>query len=249
MSKKLRKKDSPRTRELPLDMADECDVAEPPLAEVSADARHTFRPSSRRLPGPHMPGARASSQMLLEMLDDVHLVGELRHPVPTFQDVLVFLRAGARRALERSLMALRDAHVGSPDDVRRSRAWKVFFLLTPCMLLVRAKLKGAAGRRELLQRIQSHGQGQWQALLADARDASCWPQKSRDTRDAEAAAVHRRELACAKVRRGEPSRDRHLFTAAELAPGNEVTLAASTDASKRPQIKRPPQAREPIPAE
>ena len=133
-------------------------------------------PSRRRRAGSQVltcpAPAPPTRQMLLEMLDDVHLVGELRHPVPTFQDVLVFLRAGARRALERSLMALLDAHVGSPDDVRRSRAWKVF-LLTPRMLLARAKLKGAAGRRELLQRIQSHGQRQWQALLADVRDASC----------------------------------------------------------------------------
>ena len=49
-----------------------------------------------------------------------------------------------------------------------------------------------------------------------------------------AAAAHRRELACAKVRMGEPSRARHVLTAAELAPGNEATLAALTVASKRP---------------
>ena len=129
----------------------------------------------------------------------------------------------------------------SGDDVRRSRARKLF-LLTPRMLLARPKLQGAAGRRELLQSIQSHEQGRWQALLADARDAGCSPQKSRDTIDAEAAAAHQRKLACAKVRKGELFRARHLLTAAELAPGNEATLAALTDASKRPP-------REPIPAE
>ena len=38
---------APRARsllELPLDMADECNGAEPPLAEVLAGARHTFQP-------------------------------------------------------------------------------------------------------------------------------------------------------------------------------------------------------------
>ena len=101
-------------------------------------------------------------------------------------------RAGVRRALKRSILALRDAYVGSPDDVRRPRAWKLF-LLTPRMLLARPKLQGAAGRRELLQRIQSHEQGQWQALLANARDAGCLPRKNRDTFDAEAA------LACPRT--------------------------------------------------
>ena len=36
--------------ELPLDMADECDGAEPPLAGVLADARHTFPVMTSRLP-------------------------------------------------------------------------------------------------------------------------------------------------------------------------------------------------------
>ena len=42
----------------------------------------------------------------------------------------------------------------------------------------------------------------------------------------------------------ELSRARHLLTAAELAPGNAATLAALTDASKRPPLPR-----EPVPAE
>ena len=50
--------------------------------------------------------------------------------------------------------------------------------------------------------------------------------------------------ACARVRRGELSRARHVFTAAELAPGDEATRAALTDPAKRP-----PQPREPIPPE
>ena len=212
---------------------------------ASASKEQSCAPSSPA--GSQVPTCPAPAppthQMLLEMLDDVHLVDELRHPVPTLQDVPVFLRAGVRRALKHSLLALRDAYVGSPDDVRRSGAWN-FFLLTPHMLLARPKLQGEAGSCELLQRIQSHEQGWWQALLADARDAGCSPRKNRDTLDAEAAAAHRRELACAKVRMGELSRARHVLTAAELAPGNEATLAALTFASKRP-----PQAREPIPVE
>ena len=36
--------------ELPLDMADECDGTEPPLADVLAGARHTFHVPASRLP-------------------------------------------------------------------------------------------------------------------------------------------------------------------------------------------------------
>ena len=36
--------------ELPLDMADECDGTEPPLADMLADARHTFHVPASRLP-------------------------------------------------------------------------------------------------------------------------------------------------------------------------------------------------------
>ena len=46
------------------------------------------------------------------------------------------------------------------------------------------------------------------------------------------------------MRRGELSRARQLLTAAELAPGNAATLAALTDPAKRP-----PLARDPVPAD
>ena len=84
-------------------------------------------------------------------------------PVPTLQDVLVFLRAGVRRALERSLAALRGANVGSPHDACRARAWKLF--LTPRMLLARPSEQGAAGRRALLPRVRAREQVCWQRLV------------------------------------------------------------------------------------
>ncbi|CAE7030091.1 unnamed protein product [Symbiodinium natans] len=62
--------------------------------------------------------------------------------------------------------------------------------------------------------------------------------------DAEAVAERRREAACARTRQGELSRARQVLTSAELAPGDEATRAALTDPAKRP-----PQPREPIPAE
>jgi len=56
--------------------------------------------------------------------------------------------------------------------------------------------------------------------------------------DAEAVAERKCEQACAKVRKGELSRARHLLTAAELAPGNEAAWRLLANPARRPPRPR-----------
>ena len=174
-------------------------------------------------------------------LDAVDLVAEFQRPIPTLQDVPVFMRAGVRRALTFSLRALRDAYA-EEDGARVERAWKLF-LLTPRMLLARPESQGAVGRQELLERLLAFERGDWVELLTGAQAGRSHARGSSGGSADARTAERRREAACTKVRRGELSRARQLLTAAELAPGNAATLAALIDPSKRP-----PTARDPIPA-
>ena len=177
-------------------------------------------------------------------LDTVDLAEELRCPVPTLQDVPPFMRAAVRAALTTALQRLRDSaeRVPALDEAPASRAWKLF-LLAPRMLLARTHLHGARGRDELLARAAAFRRGEWAQLLVAAR-RSTPVRKQRADVAAEDVAERKREQACAKVRRGELSRARHILTAAELAPGNEATWRLLADPARRP-----PQPRTPVPSE
>ena len=177
-------------------------------------------------------------------LDTVDLAEELRCPVPTLQDVPPFMRAAVRAALTTALQQLRDSaeRVPALDEAPASRAWKLF-LLAPRMLLARTHLHGARGRDELLARAAAFRRGEWAQLLVAAR-RSAPVRKQRADVAAEDVAERKREQACAKVRRGELSRARHILTAAELAPGNEATWRLLADLARRP-----PQPRTPVPSE
>ena len=91
------------------------------------------------------PPATATSDAAWEALDDVDLSEELRHPVPTLQDVPPFMRAAVRSALTTALTRLRAAHAaGQGTAPTASRAWKLF-LLAPRMLLTRSEQQGRSG--------------------------------------------------------------------------------------------------------
>ena len=89
-------------------------------------------------------------------LDDVDLAAEMRHPVPTLQDVPSFMRAAVREALVQALRRLKRAlaEPGSAESVDAARAWKLF-LLAPRMLLTRTDQHGSQGRAELLGRASA----------------------------------------------------------------------------------------------
>ena len=181
--------------------------------------------------------ASAVAEDAWRTLDAVDLESEFRHPVPTLQDVPPFMRAALRGALMHALARLhaeteRDSH----DEAARSRAWKLF-LLAPRMLLARPKQRGAQGRAELLGRAEAFQRGAWQSLLQSARHHT--PSGGQETLLSPEEVVERkRELACAKVRKGEVSRARQVLTAAEIAPGDDATWAALTDPARRPAVPR-----------
>ena len=148
-----------------------------------------------------------------EQLDAVDLQEELRHPVPTLQDVPPFMRSSVRGALVLALNHLRSA---GDEDGATLRAWKLF-LLAPRMLLARPAIKrGPGGREELLSRAAAFQQGEWIRLLREAR-----------------------QLPGAEDAAPEPNA-RQVLTAPALAPGTEQTYAALTDPARRPAVPRQP---------
>ena len=114
------------------------------------------------------PAAAAQADAWLS-LDNVDLQEELRHPVPTLQDVPPFLRAAVRGALVQALERLRaERSEGAATGTGSSRAWKLF-ILVPRMLLARTALRGPQGRAELLGRATAFQRGEWLQLLQSAR--------------------------------------------------------------------------------
>ncbi|CAE7533395.1 unnamed protein product [Symbiodinium natans] len=171
-----------------------------------------------------------------QWLDGLDLLAELRRQVPTLHTVPRFLAAGVRHALVSALQAIRVAHEGR-DDVARVRAWKLFLLL-PRLLLARCFETGGEGRAVLLRRVQLFREGRWDSLHGQL---GAVPSRTRQPTTPDASEA-RAAAACARVRRGEISRARQVLTAAALAPGDEATLRALTDPSRRP-----PQPLRPVP--
>ncbi|CAE7233923.1 PPP1R12B [Symbiodinium sp. CCMP2592] len=166
-------------------------------------------------------------------LDAVDLAAEFGTPVPTMQSVPAFLRAGVRQAFVFALRPLREAYRRGAAPPQ-TRAWKLF-LLSPRLLLHRAREPGTVGREALLQRTRDFLAGRWDALLGAARAAAGVPRTNRtaavpDAAGEEAARARRRELACANVWRGEVSRAR----GAAIVPGTDDTFAALSDPARRP---------------
>ena len=106
-------------------------------------------------------------------LDDIDLAEELRHPVPTIQEVPPLLRGVRARAL---VQALRGLEAAQRYDRREqvTRAWTLF-LLAPRMLLACVPEHGRAGRRVLLDKAQAFQRGEWTTLLRQARDGRRGP--------------------------------------------------------------------------
>ncbi|CAE7568781.1 unnamed protein product [Symbiodinium natans] len=171
-----------------------------------------------------------------QWLDGLDLLAELRRQVPTLHTVPRFLAAGVRHALVSALQAIRVAHEGR-DDVACVRAWKLFLLL-PRLLLARCVETGGEGRAVLLRRVQLFREGRWDSLHGQL---GAVPSRTRQPTTPDASEA-RAAAACARVRRGELSRARQVLTAAALAPGDEATLRALTDPSRRP-----PQPLRPVP--
>ncbi|CAE7573040.1 unnamed protein product, partial [Symbiodinium sp. KB8] len=215
-----------------------------PGARVRTAVRAAFG-NDQRTDVPECPPPATAGLRGWEQLDAIGLADELRHPVPTMQDVPPFLRAAVRSALVHALTELRMAGTlnlaESEAAARASRAWKLF-LLVPRMLLTRAAQQGSQGRAELLERAAAFQRGEWTQLIRAAQPSHRAP--ARQPPPPDAATSRKRNQACAKVRQGELSRARQVLAAAELAPGTDATWQALTDPARRP-----PQPLEPLPAE
>ncbi|CAE7629322.1 unnamed protein product [Symbiodinium sp. CCMP2592] len=162
-----------------------------------------------------VPTCTAEADAAWGALDAVDLTAELRHPVPTLQDVPPFLRAAVRGSLVKALTHLHAALVeGEAQSSAASRAWKLF-LVAPRMLLARPEHQGAQGRAILPARAQPFQRGEWTQLLAAARPR--WRPETALGLHVAVLAERNRERACTKVRQGDISRARHVLTAAELA--------------------------------
>ena len=239
-------------------LADALRAGEPPPAHAAASPTRTGRPrrgrrnrtpvesSARRGGGDSsdaasaaptaaclaQPARRPASPPTLEALDAVDLLAELRGPVPTLQDVPVFLRGGLRRALEFALTALRAASAGPAEEAVRARAWKLF-LLTPRMLLARTAETGAAGSRELLARVGAYERAEWPALLERARAQHRPARGASNIADAKAAAAHRRARSLRACKRGSApglsgARAEHYKVLLDQADALELLAEAAT---------------------
>ena len=148
------------------------------------------------------------------------------------------LTAGVRRCFIRHLNDLQVAY-RRRDEPAREAAWKLF-LLAPRLLLARCRDTGPIGRAALLRRVELFESGAWEQLLREAR-AGVPTGSQRNMPHTDAGVL---EEACEGVRQGQLTHARPTLTAAALAPGNDETLHALSDPSRRP-----PHWRREIPAE
>ena len=146
------------------------------------------------------------------------------------------MRSALRTSLMRSLRGLQDAY-GRGDEPQASACWKLF-LLTPRMLLAKPQQRGAEGHQVLETRARKWSNGEWAALLQEARDTQ--GRRARPSLPPEEEEQARYEQACALVRLGTPSRARSTLTASPIAPGTEETRRHLVDPARRPPSLRSP---------
>ena len=171
----------------------------------------------------------------------VDLREELRHPTPTLQDVLLFMRAAVRNALTSAI-----ARLIAPASSTRcstspgaSRAWRTSSY-SP-------RIPRACCWRGRSNKVRKAGhwssRGQQRSSTANGDPGARAPEPPMEL-DPAVAFERKRQPACAEFRQGELTRTRQVLTAAELAPGTNATWVALTESTKRP-----PDARFPPPAE
>ena len=213
-------------------------AAAPPAAERADSQAETDGAAVGNEAPPVGSPPPAWPRAALAWLGTIDLAEEFRSQLPTIRSVPRFLMAGVRRCLIRCLNDLQIAY-RRRDEPAREAAWKLF-LLAPRLLLARCRDTGPVGRAALLRRVELFESGAWEQLLREAR-AGAPTAGQRNVPRTDAAVL---EEACERVRQGQLTRARQTLTAAALAPGNDETLHALSDPSRRP-----PHRRREIPAE
>ena len=166
--------------------------------------------------------------MGMASLDGVDLAEIFKQRARVLRTVPFFLKGAFRGAMR---VALEEAQCARDrnDDNRDTRAWKLFLLL-PRMLLSRPPRGGRVPRKQLEERFQKFSAGQWAELIEASASLS--------TRGSEAAVRRRRrdqgdnvsKRALELVQMGELSAGRLALEGAQIAPGDDATYKALTDA-------------------
>ena len=150
-------------------------------------------------------------------------------------------RARVMRTVPLFLLGKRNAPETGTTTTETRELGNCFF--SPRMLLSRPPRGGRVPRKQLEERFQKFSAGQW----ADLIEAST----SLSTRGSEAAVRRRRgdqadnvskraDRALELVQMGELSAGRLALEGAQIAPGDDATFKALTDATRRPPVPRAP---------
>ena len=192
------------------------------LPEVEADV----------LP-PRAPQLRAA----FEAMDQVNVVGIFHHRAAVMKTVPRFLQGPFRNVMKVVLEEV----MASDDPTRKERGWKVFLML-PRMLLHRPPGGGHVSRNKLSSRFEAFNRGEWTSLIeaSIACDAQAAQSRCRQRRRAADVVEQRAIRAETLVQVGELSHARQVLEGADLAPGNQATLDALSDQSRRPALPREP---------
>ena len=185
----------------------------------------------------HTPAFRAA----LQSLDRVSLVEEFSRRPCIMKSVPKFFRGPCRKAMR---VAMDEANCGVP--ARQERGWKLFVLL-PRLLLFRHARGGNMGKEKFAKRCDMFVDGEWAELLRGSRKCAedmASLNRRRQRRVHADPFVKRVEKATMLVQVGELSSARQALEGAELAPGNDATLTALKDPSKRPPVPRDPLPRD-----
>ena len=192
-----------------------------------------------------IPDVRISPAILeaLRMLDAIHLPDVFRKRATVMKVPPKFLR-GDCPALR---LAMNEVRAGRQESnvLKQVRGWK-FFLFIPRLLLNRPKRGGLIPRRKLCERFEKFSQGRWFELqiaggiVAGEPDTSA----SRRRRRSPVSIVHRVARAETLAHLGELSAARNALEGDPCAPGDNITLRALQDESRRPQHPRFPVPRE-----
>ena len=170
-------------------------------------------------------------------LDEVDPCRMFEQRASVMKGVPKFLRGPFRNALK---FALQEAT--AQDVMRQTRGWKLFMML-PRMLLHRSPGGGHISKSKLEARFTLFNQGGWQELIRASvicDDQAAVSRRRRARRQGEDDLEQRAVRAEMFVYYGELSSARQALEGAALAPGNQATLNALTDASRRPAQPRDP---------
>ena len=145
-----------------------------------------------------------------------------------------FMRGRLRQCFAVALRERQRAR-GVQDSQTEERAWKLFGLVVPVMLLHRPRGTGSVGKDELLSRSDNFAKSRWSELLNGARETYEQPRSVNKVKNDAQELQRRGRAALGRVRQGQLSKARPELMGAALAPKTLDTLEQLQE--RRPQIR------------